>query len=70
MEMDQNFSKWAPICFLYETNTKNPKFISDQLRQTFLKEQIEDYRSLQRLNQVNAISLNFIVFFGCGIEQN
>lgn len=63
MEMDQHFSKWAPICFLYEKNAKNLKFISDQLRQTFLKEKIEDYRSLQSLNQVKTISRNIAAFF-------
>lgn len=52
MEMDQNFSKWAPICFLYEQDTPKSRLISHQLRQNFLKEQIEDHRALLNLNSV------------------
>lgn len=52
LEMDQNFLKWAPICFLYEQDTPKSNLISHQLRQHFLKEQIEDHRSLLNLNNV------------------
>lgn len=50
--MDQNFAKWAPICFLYEINTTKSHSISAQLRNYFLKDKIEDHRSLLNLNNV------------------
>lgn len=59
LEMDQNFLKWAPICFLYEQDTPKSNLISHQLRQNFLKEQIEDHRSLLNLNNVIMLCILF-----------
>lgn len=56
-EMNINFDKWAPICFLYERNTEKSKRISQQLKKNFLNENIEDERSLMKLN--NVIYLRF-----------
>ncbi|XP_031625316.1 esterase E4 [Contarinia nasturtii] len=53
-EVNDNFSKWAPICFLYERDTLNSQYISEQLRHHFLKEPVEDHRSLLNLNQLFA----------------
>lgn len=58
--MDKNFVKWAPRCFLYERDTPNSKHISEQLRQHFVKDQIEDHRSLLNLNNVTKIFLPLV----------
>lgn len=51
-EMNVEFEKWAPICFLFERNTKRSKQISHELKQHFLNETVEDERSLMKLNHV------------------
>lgn len=69
--MDTNFAKWAPRCFLYERDTPKSEKISEQLRNHFVKEQIEDHRSLLNLNNVRKylgvldvrIINNFQIFF-------
>lgn len=50
--MNENFTKWAPICFLYERDTLQSKWISMKLKEKFLKQQIEDQSSLASLNNV------------------
>lgn len=52
LEMDTNFAKWAPISFLYERDSPKSNSISKKLRKIFLKEKIEDHRSLSSLNNV------------------
>lgn len=51
-EMNTNFTKWAPISFLYERDSPKSIAISKKLRKAFLKEEIEDHRSLLNLNNV------------------
>lgn len=35
-DMDENFNEIAPICFLYERDTRKSRNMSEQLRQYYL----------------------------------
>lgn len=59
--MDTNFSKIAPICFLYERDTERSLNISKQLRKEFLNAPILDDRALPGLNDV-CTTLYMILF--------
>lgn len=50
--MNDNFSKWAPICFLYERDTQRSKWISSELKKRFLDDEIKDHTSTPSLNNV------------------
>lgn len=52
-EMDANFTKVAPICFLYERGSNWSAQISKELREQFLSGPILDNESLPELNNVN-----------------
>lgn len=52
-EMDTNFSRIAPICFLYERETERSMAISQSLRKDFLNGPLLDERSLNGLANVN-----------------
>lgn len=56
--MNVNFNKWAPICFLYERESKKSMEISQELKKGFLSENIEDERSLMKLNYVKTLETN------------
>lgn len=52
-EMNVNFEKWAPICFLYERNSEKSKKVSKHLKKQYhLHGNIEDERTLLKLNHV------------------
>lgn len=66
--MDTNFSKIAPICFLYERDTERSMNISMKLRKEFLNAPILDDRALPGLNDVCSLcctteSVKFLMFF-------
>uniref|UniRef100_T1GPJ9 carboxylesterase n=1 Tax=Megaselia scalaris TaxID=36166 RepID=T1GPJ9_MEGSC len=57
-ELDQNFDKYAPICFLYESSLPRAKNISAELRQNYLGAgSLHPQRSLKGLSELFADSL-------------